>query len=210
MEFSRYKTGLSLLGLVFLVGAANPASAADEFPYDLETETEAAVLGSAAILFGLGLWADQGYEPLTPEEIAALDPSTINGFDRSATRRWSPGAATASDIMLYTTMAAPLSLMLTDQGSRQPGKLGVMYLETWLLQGALTFLAKNTFFPHSPLCLQRQPGHFRWPGRWKKLPGVPFIPATPRAPLPRWFSWPASSKNSTPIPVPAAGYGADA
>ena len=26
MEFSRYKTGLSLLGLVFLVGAANPAS----------------------------------------------------------------------------------------------------------------------------------------------------------------------------------------
>jgi membrane-associated phospholipid phosphatase len=157
MEFSRYKTGLRLLGLVFLVGAANPAFAVDEFPYDLETGTEAAVLGSTAVLFGLGLWADQGYEPLTPEEIAALDPETINGFDRSATRRWSPGAAKASDIMLYATMVAPVSLAFTDQGSRQPGKLGVMYLETLLLQGGLTFLAKNSFSRTRPYVYNDNP-----------------------------------------------------
>lgn len=157
MDYSLFRTAASLLGIVFLVGAANCALAADEFPFDLETGTEAAVLGSTAVLFGFGLLADQGYEPLTPEEIASLDPGSINWFDRSATGRWSPGAAKASDIMLYTTMAAPLSLALTDQGSRQPGKLGVMYLETWLLQGGLTYLAKNTFSRTRPYVYNDDP-----------------------------------------------------
>ena len=86
-----------LLGALAMQPAlGEAAAAADEFPYETEGGQEAAVLGSAAVLFGLGLWADQSYEPLTPEEIAALDPESINWFDRSATRQWSPGAAKAS------------------------------------------------------------------------------------------------------------------
>jgi len=157
MGFSRFRTLFGLLGLVCLSGAVSPAVAADDFPYDLETGTEASVLGSSAVLFGLGLWADQDYEPLTPEDIASLDPESLNWFDRSAARRWSPGAAAASDIMLYTTLAAPLSLMLTDQGSRQPGKLGAIYLETVLLQGGLTFLAKNSFARTRPYVYNDDP-----------------------------------------------------
>jgi len=141
--------------LVFAV--TFPSAAQAEYPYELEGEQEAAVLGGTAVLLGLGVWADQGYEPLTPEEIARLDPESINWFDRGATRRWSPQAATASDIMLYTTMAAPLSLALTDQGSRQAGTLGVMYLETLLLQGGLTFLAKNSFARTRPYVYNDDP-----------------------------------------------------
>jgi membrane-associated phospholipid phosphatase len=138
-------TILVLVHGVFLSAAVDPALAANEFPYELDGGQEAAVLGSTAVLFGLGFWADQSYKPLTPEEIAALDPESINWFDRSATRQWSPGAAKASDVMLYTTMVAPLSLLLTDQGSREPWTTGVMYLETYALQGGLTFLAKSLF-----------------------------------------------------------------
>jgi membrane-associated phospholipid phosphatase len=135
-----------LLGALAMQPAlGEAAAAADEFPYETEGGQEAAVLGSAAVLFGLGLWADQSYEPLTPEEIAALDPESINWFDRSATRQWSPGAAKASDIMVATTTIAPLSLLLTDQGSREPWTMGVMYLETYALQGGLTYLVKNLF-----------------------------------------------------------------
>jgi membrane-associated phospholipid phosphatase len=127
-----------------LAGSAGSPAAAD-FPYDLEEGREAAAISITAAFFGLGLIADRGFEPLTPEEIARLDPESINWFDRSATRRWSPGSAKASDILLYTTMAAPLSLALTDRGSKEPGTLGVMYLETMLLQGSLTFFTKNLF-----------------------------------------------------------------
>jgi len=157
MVHSSYRTCILLTGLLTMIAAVSSVRATDEFPYELETGTEAAVLGSTAVLFGLGLWADQGYEPLTPEEIAALEPATINWFDRSATRRWSPGATKASDIMLYTTMAAPLSLAVTDQGSRQAGTLGVMYLETLLLQGGLTYLAKNSFSRTRPYVYNDNP-----------------------------------------------------
>lgn len=150
------KISIALI-VIGVVAGAIPAHATDDFPYELEGGQEAAVLGGTALLFGLGLWADQAYVPLTPEEIARLDPTTINRFDRGATGRWSPGAAKASDIMLYTTMAAPISLAVTDQGSRQAGTLGVMYLETLLLQGGLTFLAKNSFARTRPYVYNDDP-----------------------------------------------------
>jgi membrane-associated phospholipid phosphatase len=145
------------MGLLIAINLAGTVQASDDFPYELETGTEAAVTGSAAILFGFGYLADAGFELLTPEEIAELDPDSINWFDRSATRRWSPGAAKASDILLYGTMAAPVSLALTDQGSRQAGTLGVMYLETLLLQGGLTYLAKNAFSRTRPFVYNDNP-----------------------------------------------------
>ena len=144
MKFNPGIIGAALLAAGGL-SMAPPAPAAEEFPYDLENGQEAAVVSISAAFFGLGLIVERDTAPLTPEEIAALDPGSINWFDRSATRRWSPGAAKASDILLYTTMAAPLSLLLTGRGSKEPGTLGVMYLETLLLQGSLTFFTKNLF-----------------------------------------------------------------
>ena len=140
-----FKIAITLLVTGLLVQTAIPSAALADDKYELEGGKEATILGSSAILFGLGMWADKGYESLTPKEIAQLDPAAINSFDRAATGRWSPGAAKASDIMVYTTMAAPISLALTDQGSLEAGTIGVMYLETMLLQGAMTFLAKNSF-----------------------------------------------------------------
>ena len=100
--------------------------------------------------------------------------------------------------MLYTTMAAPLSLMLTDQGSRQPGNAGGDVPGNVAASGSSDLPGQEHFSRTRPYVYNDNPD-IPWPGRWKKLPGVPFIPATPRAPLPRWFFWPASSKNSTPI-----------
>lgn len=149
-------TGTLLMVMGILAGTTF-VHADDDFPYNLEDGREAAVLGGTAVLFGLGFWADQAYEPLTPDEIAALEPESINWFDRSATRRWSPGAAKASDVMLYATMAAPFSLVLSDQGSREPGTLGLMYIETYALQGGLTYLAKNLFARTRPYVYSDNP-----------------------------------------------------
>lgn len=134
-----------------------PALAQDDFPYDLETGREAAIIGTTAGLFGVGWLVDRGYEPLTPEEIAAMDPSSLPAIDRAATRRWSPGADHASDIMVYTLLVAPLSLALTDQGSREPGTLGLIYLETMLLESATVYLLKNVVARSRPFVYNDDP-----------------------------------------------------
>ena len=157
MTISLSSTTMTLMTIWLLAQAVASSPVRAEFPYELEGGQEAAVLGSTAAIFGLGLWADQGYTPMTPEEIARLDPTTINRFDRGATGRWSPGAAKASDIMLYTTMAAPISLTVTDQGSRQAGTLAVMHLETLLLQGGLTYLSKSLFVRTRPYVYNDNP-----------------------------------------------------
>jgi membrane-associated phospholipid phosphatase len=145
------------LTVLLFLGMAAPVIAQDGFPYDLETGREAAILGTTVGLFGAGWFADRDYTPLTPEEIAALDPASLPAIDRAATRRWSPKADHASDIMVYTLMAAPLSLALTDRGSKEPGTLGMIYLETMLLESGTVYLLKNLFERTRPFVYNDDP-----------------------------------------------------
>ncbi len=120
------------------------------FPYKLSSANDLSVLGSAGALFGLGFWADaddlaSGNRPLILEEIQALSPLMVNEFDRSATTRWSSKAARLSDILMYSSAVAPLSLSLGGEGSREPLTITAMHLETLLLNGGATYLLKNLF-----------------------------------------------------------------
>ena len=71
------------------------------------------------------------------DEVAALDRADVNAFDRPATYRWSPDAARASDILVTVAMVAPLTLAVTEPGSRNAGTLVTMYGETVLLNVGL-------------------------------------------------------------------------
>jgi hypothetical protein len=150
---------LNVIAVVVLLaaGGAAPARADGPFPYELQDGTETAVLGGTALLFGLGRLADRSLEPLTPAEIALLDRQSVNGFDRGATGRWSVGARKASDIMLVATAVAPLGLLATSRGSQQPSTVGVMYLETFLLQGGITYLLKNSVARTRPFVYNDDP-----------------------------------------------------
>jgi len=124
-------------------GLASPVLAQSDFPYDLQTGRELAITGTGAMFWGVGLTLDTRRPPLTTDEIARLDPSDVNRCDRSATTRWSPGADTASDILAYSSMAAPAALLLTDHGSREPWTLTLMYAETLLLNSGMVFFLKS-------------------------------------------------------------------
>lgn len=135
----------STLSWLFLPGFALSQSG---FPYEITTENDLPVLGTSAVLFGLGIWADgsaPNNRPFILEEVQTLDPLDINEFDRSATRRYSPQAAKISDIFMYSAVVAPLSLTLTDMGSKEPLTVTAMHLETLLLNGGVTYLMKNLF-----------------------------------------------------------------
>ena len=118
---------------------------AEEPSYDLSGGRETALLVTGGGLFGLGYVADQSYEPLTPDEIAALDAGGLNALDRTAVNNWSPGAARASDYLMYTSAVAPALLMLDQSARNQADVIGLMYLETAMLNSGLTYLLKNVF-----------------------------------------------------------------
>lgn len=127
--------------LVFVT--ALPAIAGDEYPYELEVGREAAILGSSAVLLGVGWLAGRDGVPLTEAEIAALDPTGLNFLDRPATRRWSPAADHASDYLVYAQLAAPVFQMVIGPGRDEGGRLALLYGETLLLGGATTFALKS-------------------------------------------------------------------
>ncbi len=142
------------------MGVLTAGTVQAESPYETTAGTEMTTIGSSAILFALGYWADldsPNNRPLIPEEIATLDPVQINKFDRPTTRNWSPGAAHLSDIFMYSAMIAPLSLSLTENGSKEPLTVTLMHAETLLLNGGATYLFKNLFRRTRPFVYNTNP-----------------------------------------------------
>jgi membrane-associated phospholipid phosphatase len=114
---------------LLVVNASAAAQVRRPFPYRLDPAGEAVWLAGGAALLGASVAMDADLEPLTAEEIAALDPADINAFDRPATSRWSPTASDWSDGLLVATVGAPLALL----ASSVPTTIAVMYGETILL-----------------------------------------------------------------------------
>ena len=120
---------------------AAPARAGDR--YALEGGREAALLG-AGLLVGAGsLKVAAGQVGLTAEELTGHDRSQINGFDRISTRKWSPTADTASDVLAITLLASPALLYTQTGAAMSGGELTLMYAETVLLQQATVGLLKS-------------------------------------------------------------------
>ncbi len=146
--------------VVFIVFTVTPVSGQNVFPYKTSTESDLPVLGTSALLFGLGYWADGeslDNRSFIPEEIQTLNRADINSFDRSATHHYSPQAAHLSDIFMYSSAVAPLSLTLTETGSKEPLTVTAMHLETLLLNGGMTYLMKNLFRRTRPFVYNDDP-----------------------------------------------------
>ncbi len=134
---------LSLVALLMLAGS--PATDAfAQSPYRRGWDRDGWIGGSAAIL-GFGAVAlDKGNSPMTVEMIEKLSRSSVNWFDRGATYNYSAALSTASDVLVYATIAAPFAL-LADPGIRDDaGTVGLMYLEVLAFSTALPIIAKGT------------------------------------------------------------------
>jgi membrane-associated phospholipid phosphatase len=132
-----------VLFVAVLLSLATPSRGGDR--YDLIGEREAAIYG-VGIAGGFGaLMVQRGQSSLLPDQLASLDPAQVNGFDRFATGLWSPAAATASDVLLVGTAAAPLLLLAETGAGMSSGDLLVMYSQTQLLQAATVAALKGAF-----------------------------------------------------------------
>ncbi len=145
-----------LLMILLIVWGTAPA-AAQTSGYDFEKDSDFTLGALGVGLFGLGYWANQGFEPLSADEIEALDANHLNGLDRTAVDNWSPVAARASDHLMHSSIAVPAVLMLGSAARDQADVIGLMYLETHLLNSGLTYLLKNTFGRTRPFAYNDNP-----------------------------------------------------
>ena len=130
--------------LAVTTGPHRRAAAADDFPYDLDTPREAALLAAGAGLLLTGVLAGSDNEPLTPAQLAQLDPAGVRGLDRVVIGSWSPRASLMSDRLVLALALAPLGQAAVGPGRERGGRLALMYAETQLLAGGVTSLLKHT------------------------------------------------------------------
>lgn len=126
-----------------LMGISNPGKA--QSPYELSWQKDVPIGGLGIGSFVIGnLW--EARTPIfTNLEILQLDANSVNRLDRSTTNRWSPAAAKWSDGFLLGTGATPL-LWLADKKIRKDWfTLGVIGLETVVLNEGVTSLFKGGF-----------------------------------------------------------------
>lgn len=101
------------------------------------------ISGAGATLFLGGYYFYQKKDPLSVEQISNLKISDINSFDRPAVNNYSVGAADASDILLYTSMALP-ALLLTDKDIRKDATpVMLVYFQSVLITSGEVLMTKG-------------------------------------------------------------------
>ncbi len=149
-----YLTLFYALLLLFL-SALFPAHA-QESPYQLRRNLDVPLfgVGAAGSLAGL-LWRTQR-EPLTIVELNALRVNDVWGPDRSATENYSSGARRISDVLVASSYVLPLAFLAFKDIRPDGGTLGVMLVETMLINEALTGLTKAAVLRARPYTYRQQ------------------------------------------------------
>ena len=129
-------------------------------PYQLRTGREITLLGVGLGSMGASVALNRTINPLTAVEIAALNPTDINAFDRSATEHWSAKAGQLSDVTLFSNVAIVSALALGTKPMRQDIKtVAIMFAETMLIsngiEGTIKAITQRTrpfvYNPDAPL-----------------------------------------------------------
>lgn len=153
------RTGARLAVVVVLVLLAGPGDAsgqtleAPDSTFRLEAVREGGIV-TLSLLAAV-------FPPLLDESIpwrapVVLDRTGVNGFDRVATRQWSPAAGLASDVLLYAGVASPfvasgIEALVHRHTVRKWAIQNVVVAESVLVAAGLTQLAKYSVRRARPL-----------------------------------------------------------
>ncbi|TAL68869.1 MAG: phosphatase PAP2 family protein [Bacteroidetes bacterium] len=119
-------------------------SANCESPYKLDWTQDGIILGTGIGTGAISLILDGNVKPLTIDEFNNLNRNDINGFDRFATDKYSENISKLSDYVLGTAIVSPLLFVFSENMGEDWFTIGVMYSETIMFSGFLSYLAKGT------------------------------------------------------------------
>lgn len=138
ISFTRFYRFFLLVFLSFSVVGTNAQISG---PYELNGTKDGIILGTSIGLISFAEFKYKKIQPLSFEELSRLDRNDVLAIDRSATFNRSLGAKQWSDGLLYSSLAPPLSVLLSGpQAGRS--RNAVLLLETLLVNTALTDVTK--------------------------------------------------------------------
>lgn len=156
------QTSLRVLFLQLLLFCLTLTSLPAQSPYTLDTGRELFLSGAGASTVGVSILLDRRVEPLTAEQISALNVEAVPGIDRWVTRQWSVPAQRVSDKFLFGSLVLPATLALDQPARTDFGQVSLITLESLLLTAGLTNLTKTlvkrprpfTYNPDVPMSLK--------------------------------------------------------
>ena len=125
-------------------------------------DAPAAIIGMGVNALGLYL-IQENKHGLTAEELAEIDKDLyaakhkIPEFDRFSAGWFDLDAKKASDYPFYGSFAAPLLLLFDNKISKKAGQVGVIYVETMALTGALFTMSVAHIERNRPLVYNKEP-----------------------------------------------------
>lgn len=128
-------------GLVVLFLSTNFGAYAQEGAYQLSNSREIPLLATGAAGVTASILLRNKREPLSLEDIGTLNVDDILAIDGRA-GNYGEGATTTSDVLVISSFATPLALLAFDETRSDAGTLGLILLETVMLNEALTGITK--------------------------------------------------------------------
>lgn len=133
-----------ILALLLIVIVTPDRSYAQQ-PYEFSTSKDAYIIGLGVPLALFGYSMDLSVEPLSKSEIDKLNHMDVNPIDRIATYNYSERSAQLSDILIYTCLASPLTLLFSDKIRRDANIVYGMYAQALVFGVSLPLLSKGIF-----------------------------------------------------------------
>ncbi|CCH53293.1 phosphoesterase PA-phosphatase related protein [Fibrisoma limi BUZ 3] len=132
------------LTLQSLVGIAQRPTSVTSSPYQLRKGRELTILGVGVAAGATSLILEQQVDPLTPDQVRALDRASVPAYDRGATYNYNLTLDKLRDVTLAGNAAIGGALVLGTRPMRQDFKtIAVMYAETFILANGLQRSVKN-------------------------------------------------------------------
>ena len=114
---------------------------AQEGTYQLSNGREIPLLATGSAGVTASILLRNKREPLSLEDIGKLNVDDILAIDGRGDN-YAEGAATTSDVLVISSFATPLALLAFDETRGDAGTLGLIFLETVMLNEALTGITK--------------------------------------------------------------------
>ena len=130
-----------LILIVFLTQL--PFQVQAQGPYRLSRGMDLPLAVGSSSLFVTSLIVGRSQDPLTLNQIRALDRTDINQFDRGATGNYSTKSGVTSDVLRAMAWGFPFVVVTSDPRMRSDFKiLSVLALETFFITSAVTNIVK--------------------------------------------------------------------
>ncbi len=137
-----WRRNLTLLyAFLLLFFCTQTATYAQEGTYQLRAAREIPLLAGGAAGVTASVLLRHKHKPLSAEDIGKLNASDILAIDRGDDN-YSEAAAATSDVLVLSSFAAPLVLLAFEDARNDAGTLGLVLLETVMMNEALTGITK--------------------------------------------------------------------